>query len=635
MDVSQENGTKDTIKIALLDDNLKPLTINDIQDTNLVDLILTPTTNEHSFVINYSIDNNKTPEGFSSDDPDQVDEFLSSETFYKEVIITRDFQKAASEAHPNLVIDDISIELIQDIEVFKNIYEAFSDSKYEITQLHERPRGVDLKGYNLILMDLMMQDEIKSTEEIADYIGEIVKFSDEKSFPSFILMSSHPEINENRATIREKAKLSSLGFTILHKSEISNINGDKRLSLISSQMFDNKKISYQLSNLFKCFEKSLSEAWLKTSQNIWNLDAAFLQYIHRNTSHENYAFEDHLLEAICKHHLWHVESCDETIKAIKSLAASFETKKAPYASFQSYSKESPFAAHDLAAKNMFIGSTKSAPHRIESHKCDDDTLSTYLPFGALLVEGNKLEDGKRCLIHCSQLCDLSRNIFKHDMSLVFIEATIHKNQPYTAFGKTNPRFVIPIPSNNPEELWSAHINLKKVVSRPAKEMIFYLEQNCWYTINYVRADVVRQIRQESFQQLSRIEANVSSSNASNHAKCLIRVKTDKEVNDHWYNSSSNTQQDAQPINLTKFIDYHLIGPESLELSIWLNQVLETEGFNHIPKIEEIENSLRSKLGRDHKAKDVIKEIKIIVSPEIPKQANCLSKGNAMIILIIE
>ncbi|RVT45631.1 hypothetical protein EMM73_13070 [Rheinheimera sediminis] len=499
------------------------------------------------------------------DDIDAIQTFVNSSDFVEKVLLKDDYKNLFDGAfHEHL--KDFSDVINNRLNVFKPFFTVFGSENFQLSKTHKRPVSPDeLTSYDVIIMDIMMGDSFDSEFiKLAEYIGNVCRRG---NYPSVFLISSRDELDDEKETFRVNAKISSIGFSIIKKSDLLHDNAELTIQLIYEQMNKARSSNKSLSEFTNQLELAIKQSTINVLKSLWNIDYSYIQQMYACLDNENVPFAEHFLNIITSNMLFNLEassSLHTAISDVKSIISGDAER------FCSYSKDSDIAIHNFEASLHFVG-TKTEDITCASLCTSTDQLGkeivNILPFGLLLAEGN-LSVGSRALIHCTQQCDLSRNIIKSSINLIFVEGRI-LNYP-------NKEFCIPLPTNiskTNQRLW-LEVDSKKVLAWPYSGMSRYIIENKFKSLSIVRPDVVRQIRSNLFQQMSRREESVKTGhNASFGIKIAIyNNSTTAVVLDY------NETNDIRKILLYEFPDqkskektFHFLDHSHIDVINWIYQ----------------------------------------------------------------
>lgn len=482
-----------SIKISLYDDDLREYTISDFD--GIENYLEDSSSEEYDKTIHYLKEN----EIFDIDaDREQVSEFIASPDFVTNVLIKPNYHQLFEGSFRESLGNSLR-KIHDDERQFKAIYETFNSDEFTINKYSKRPeRGSDIEDTDIIIMDMMMGDELDiEPTKLASYLVDF--YQSKAKLPIIFLISSRDELDEEKALIRECTKLSSLAFSIMKKDEISEVS----LTLLYNQMRDAQPSANLLNNLTKAFETSIENAKHEISKSIWNIDYSYIQQMHAITSNDNSPFREHLLSTFGSGLLYQLEKSAGLNSEIEFLDRHLtdNTKK-----FSTHSNDSEVIMHNLEASLNFTGfDTEDIRLSFDAIQdistSEDEEIRKLLPFGLVSVKGDVTKDGK-VLVHCTQQCDLSRNVIKSGVNIVFAEGSLLQ-RPSKQPGCVS----IPVHTDmlgDGERLWLI-IDGKKVVAGPLAEMVEKLKNENYKPIGIARDHVVREVRSFFFHSMSRLE----------------------------------------------------------------------------------------------------------------------------------
>ncbi|WP_253664580.1 hypothetical protein [Vibrio sp. Y20_XG_PY13] len=518
-------------------------------------------------------------------DIEKAIDFIQSNRFIEETFLDTGYAELFNtEDHTKTLFEQAEMEIKDRSKAFQPFLDCFSDNqKFTVNKRNDRPVNArDLKGYDIIIMDMYMGDDYDNdTEGFAKYLGEI--FS-ENNTPGIFLISSRDELEDLKKTFRKEAKISSLSFSILNKEiDLSKPSASTQIQLAYSQMCKVGNASLAIRELSKALESAISDSTSTLLEQLWSLDYPYIHQMHACTSNENVPFTDHLLSVLSNKLQFSLESNKHLIDKVENLERNIQSNNEKYCS---YSKESPIAMHDFEASSYFTGtrfSLQSISLRLLSEINNNPTEIPYkIPFGLVLVKANYkneqepiiFEDGADVLLNCTQQCDLSRNIIKNGINLILIQGKLSRTP-------SQDRYSLPLPTDldSENQRWWINIDERKIVAKPLYELIRYLAFNSYTPISTARESVVRQIRALAFDNMSRNEASVKSGHNDLFSVKLIKHKVGSEYEVIKYKDSLDQDK---PVLLYKFPDgtksktYHLLDQEHVEVISWVN--------SHCPEI---------------------------------------------------
>lgn len=659
------------ISVTIIDDDIieRP-NINSFQTKEVELLPILSDTGSHAFIVTSEYLYNKN---FIQDqnNQDEIFSYIESSEFVENVITNSEYQKLFIKPFQDLDEDQVqeltifNTELISYLElfskkddIFKPFFNVFTSDKFLLDKRDKRPSNCnELSTYDVIIMDVMMEDDLSSMDKLAPYLRNI---GNNDKRPIIFLISSRDELNDEKAAYRAIAKSSSLGFAIINKAVLLEDNAQETIQLQYEQMLSGKDASKVFNQFVIQFETANTSSTSKIEEELWNMDFSYLQQIYASTSLENYPFEQHILGMVGSRNLFHLESSNELYKALDNLKDNIKNE---VNKFQSFSNYSAIAVHDLESSVHFFGSTgvKESFNQIvlnighneaiainelidkqlaaeenekeiltneakSAQKLAED-IGHYIPYGAVLIKGD-VTNSENVLIHCTQLCDLSRNIKRDGVNLVYVEAKITTNP--------NPNsdielIIIPLPTSitNGIRYW-LEVHPKKIVAKSIIESLKFLDDNDYSLLTSLRFDIVRQIRNEIFQNLSRKESAIRTGHHSVKARVLIRT-LNQSNNQLFVDENFNGGVEVTLYQFGK--TYHLLEQSHLDVIFW---ALKTNEISSNFSPSTLDDVFKNKLPSNADKGQVISKVKFVVCKEdkLAKVKPIASQAPAVLIFCI-
>lgn len=490
----------------------------------------------------------------------------------------------------------------QSTGVLSAIRAAFPDEEYEVHEFQARPeRPADLVQFALVIMDVMMEDGL-DFDGVGRYLGRLSEAANDATIPLIMLISHQEErLREKRTQLRMLAQISAAGFCIVSKTEIGQPNfGTQGVQLLWRQMKSQRQEAENTRQLFRTLENAHLNAWEKTKETLWNLDAASLQQIHLSATIDNDPFDEHMLELLSRHYLFNVEADPSVQCALNILGSTFDKyrdDKTVKHRCVNYSDTDLGSMRDLVCHYRWtaLRAQKELPAFKPQNFCE---LNRYLPFGAVLHGRGPLKDGSHVLIHVTQQCDLNRvDLNLKGTSLVFVGAklTVPKSD-------ADDSFVIPGLALE-DHSWDLQVLKNGLFAVPSGHLPRYSKKYGWSVVGRLRSDIARQVQQEVVNHATRLAKLSVTEGESCVAKLCLRIgKPDRTMHNIWYGDDGSSAN-ATSIKLNSFKAPHLLGEESLHIPLWVAGVLRDEGIDGINvDLHDLSNALRS--GLPSKGKDI-------------------------------
>lgn len=554
------------IKIAIFDDEIKPFGYKELNEK--IKIILNDVHSEiFSLIWEIAREKLSFPE-LKTLTPKKLMEFTTRDELVREVIFGDVFLNAAPEYIADIIKAQKSQRELTNASL-NCVKSAFSDTnRYEVAEYYQRPKNpTDLAQYDLIVMDMMMDDEL-SYEQLANYLGSISSENDE-NMPIIILISHKPDLDDYRILFREKSKIPSLGFSILGKRSVTDpIFGVDGIKLIWEQLFKQKEIALKTRKTFITLEKSFTNAVLSLKSALWSLDASALQQIYTNAKLDNDPLDEHFHELLSKHYIWNVENDATVQECLIDLSKSFDSLENNYC--HSYSDNTQIVIDELTNRHFWTG-FNSTEHEITTltNSSISKIINRILPFGLLLVRHKDFSLSPRVLLHLTQQCDLNRtDIFRKKTSLLFVSGVLKEKK--IKLNENEPKIEVPLFINGKNYYLYLHKNA--LISIPSYLAIKYLKKGTWLPSLRLRSEISRELKNEILNHSSRYAQLKLTQIIEHNASAVLRVKKDnEEIIDLYY-----SHEDGKPIQLKinsyangKKPDYSLINAENTLISIWL------------------------------------------------------------------
>lgn len=586
-------------KIIILDDDILPK-FADFPDDEFFKIISDEDSQEFVATSDYLKENNLIDLGTS--DIEDIIEFIQSSNFIEDVLCCADYQKIFKDDSGKL-LHQLILRVEKHNKVFLPFITCFNNKeKFIVEKKNVRPTNSrELLGYDIVIMDLFMGDDFDNDfEGLAKYIGELY---DKDNNPGVFLISSRDELEEQKKLFRKEAKISSLNFSILNKG--TDLNSDTSLTQVQlayAQMCRAEIESRVIRELSLSLEEAIASSTNILLEKLWTLDYPYLHQMYSCTTTENIPFTEYLLSILASKLQFNLESHEELKLKINNLEKQLEKNTEKHCSF---SKESPNAMHDFEASTYFLGNS------IDDIKFDHDTIN-YLsinndkipykvPFGLLLLKkydcnsSDSFIEGNEVLLNCTQQCDLSRNMIKQEINLIFIQGFLSKSP-------SNKHYSIPLPTELDKEKrrWWVNIDEKKIVAKPFYEFLRYFACRGYNPVAIARGSVVRQIRAHAFHNMSRTEAAVK---AGHNNLFTVKLVTYNKVKNQIFEYQDTSDQ-AKPVLLYGFPDgsndktYHLLDQEHVEVINWIFS--KSELVKEKLSQEDLENVMRNQLPKLNK-----------------------------------
>lgn len=576
-----------TRKVVILDDELAAPKL-ERYSPSLAKALNDDTSPEFGFAKKYCIDTKILTD---EDDIEKVIEFFQQELFL-ERIKDGGIQLFAQEYQEEFNTGIASHH--EDTAIFSVLDSVFSDG-WEVVRSDKRPDDTNqLRSYDVVVMDLMMGDEHDSVIRASQYLGRIANGGTE-SPPIFFLMSSRAELEAHRKIIRQHAHV-GMGLFVLPKARLLRNDGANFLRVLLQYMIKSKGDADFLRQFCLNYEDQVKAAWHATREALWNMDFSYLQQIYYNTLNENQFFGDHVLDLLGYHHKNSIEQSGSIREKFIELNSLFQEKGDK---FQSFSKDAYRSMHELETarhcvgipspiKIQYAGNTKFA-NRVQDHE-----VIRMLPFGAVIVKSGRIGEGAEGLIHITQECDLSRNVIKEKLSLVFLKVVFRSANA----GREHPEAIPMILADGSP--WCAEIVTKALIAKPAKEILGKFVREEFYIIAKLRPDLTRQLRGDVFHRLSRIERFIETGHKVFSVQMHVKIRVGKQTRQFTFNYDYGNQVIPREINVSAFSvekkeTYHLFGEDNYDAAFFIANLLGENNTGLDITVDQLEDVFRNQI----------------------------------------
>lgn len=521
-------------KAIIIDDDLQPK----ISDT-LLEFFSDETSPEFEILEEYieeKTGNRKTEK--------EIVELVNTTEFVSDYIQTTEFIERF-EDDSKLTLEAFRSDIAKQQEKFTLIENVLKKNGYQVDKLSIRPLDTsDLSDYDVIFMDFYMGDRLDDVDSLAEYFTRI------ENDPLLFLISSRPELNEVKSRFREQAKISSLSFSIIHKEVLNEGNSNLKIDLTLNQMVNSREEAKSLKTFIASLESAHIDAFVKVKTILWNLDYSFLQKLKSMTDNEDSSFSEHLYTLINNNITFHLENTEDLNSSMQSLEINLKKNN----KLACFSNSSDAYAHELES-TLFVKGMLPPVKNIKKSDVNlsEDNISELMPFGVAIL----YEADNSVIIHCTQQCDLSRNIIKDKLNLLFLCGELVDDETKREDNS------LPIPSEMKGCPSWINISDKNVISLPYDVCINMLDSLKHECFAILRDDVVRQYRSHVLSNISRIEKPVSSGDFLKVSLSIDRVSQGTIV-----------YKDGGDILLNEFSTnkkrtYHLIEQRHIDVIHWI------------------------------------------------------------------
>jgi hypothetical protein len=536
------------------------------------------------------------------EDHDKFAEFLTSQDFIRDVLISNVFNEKASGGLKKHFANFLA-KCDQVGNLRREFVEAFPSPKNELIFRPSRPAPSELFAYDFVVLDLVLKGSSSPVDEMTDYLSALSGAAGKAQIPPLVVMSTHAELKAHRKVFSEKSSISAAGLWILPKADLIAPDFKSHgLQLVFDQLTRQRDTAQYMRQFVNCWTKAFDTARTNAAATLWNLDAAAMQRIHHTAIKDNDPYDGHLGELIAREYLWHVEADPAVSKAVNELDVCFRREldsgdplKIKYRFMAPL--VDPKVTRGFFSRFSWVGWPFAEKFYGDEVSQPVQEFNTRVPFGVVLAK--ELIEGGECLIHITQQCDLNAATkpTPDDRSAIFATAVIHEARPHSleAFG-TQDLVARGLSSNGQE--FDLKFAQGRTIAMPISSFLKLAEVEQYKIFGRLRFDIATHFVQATANQLTRPASFVMAREGSFKAKIFLKGEqfANGSVAYKGEDGKGRVVQVARDGSQFSFQD-----DDSLRLAIWLEREMKAHYAAAGVDIAGLANSFR--LGR--KVDDVI------------------------------
>lgn len=518
-------------------------------------------------------------------DDEVIVEYINSDEAVKEFFSNEFFIKNAT---PDLqrLLNPFFIRVQRTEDIRSILKEAFPEANFILDFQGARPNTAEILGCDGLFLDLFLENNSKNpVEELSTYLQRLAYQAESNKIPPIILMSTHPELQDNQLNFSKNAHISAAGLMILPKDKMLDSSfGSLGIKLSFDQLIQQSDTAHTMRLLIKAWLNALDNAKSAAATTLWNLDASAMQQIHFASYSDNDPYEQHIHELLCREHLAYIEADKDVIKNFKNLDLCFqefltEDKKnienrliAPISDVRT--------GRILMSHFTWLGAPlPEKPFYEESDPIK--RIANILPFGSVVATIPVLDKAK-CLIHITQQCDLN-DISRDDDdkgTLIFAYATANEfkitDQPFNSTAQLFARN-LQINQNSEFKEFDLEITPKNIMALPIKEFLELAHQNSLQVIGKLRNDIASHVNSSVSRHISRPASQKMIRPAMYNAKIFIQSASDTKATKPRTIFEGQGSQIAKVFQVTKIGDFYSFQDDAcIWIALWLTA--ETKQF---------------------------------------------------------
>jgi hypothetical protein len=520
---------------------------------------------------------------------DAANDFLSKESFISKIT-------------PQLTqILNPFLERVERTENIRRIlYQAFPEVNFNLEFQGERPTTSEVLECDGLFLDLFLENNsVNPVKELTDYLQQLAHQAENHKIPPIILMSTHPELQDNQLNFSKSAHISAAGLMILTKDKMLNLSfGSLGIKLSFDQLIQQNDTAHAMRLLIKAWLNALDNAKFAAAKTLWNLDASAMQQIHFASYSDNDPYEQHIHELLCREHLAYIEADKEVIKHFGELDFCFQSLLTEDKQNIENRLIAPISdvrtGRTLMSHFTWLGMPlPETPFYDEPDPIK--RIANILPFGSV-VSTMPVQTGSKCLIHITQQCDLNDISRKNDDNgtLIFAYATATEfkvtDEPFTSTTQLFARN-LQINQNSASKEFDLEITPKHIMALPVKDFLNKASQDSLQMIGRLRNDIASHVTSSVSRHISRPASQKMIRPAMYKAKIFIQSASDTKATPPRTIFEQPGSQIAKVFQVTKIDDFYSFQDDAcIWIALWLTA--ETEQFGISLDVTELCLALR-------------------------------------------
>ncbi|VVE48398.1 hypothetical protein [Pandoraea commovens] len=446
-------------------------------------------------------------------DLDEAATYLTSEAAVSAVLLSPQFVQLAQPQLTALLQPFFA--RAQWVAELKQVFQrAFPAPEFDLKFVSApRPSTADVTQCAAVFLDLFLeQGDASPVAAIQDYLRQLAINAGDAVLPPLVLMSSHPELEQNKLRFSEQARISAAGLMVLPKEKLMKLEfREFGLTLAFKQLDRQKHVAHALRQFMASWLQALETAKENTARTLWNLDASAMQQIHLASISDDDPYDEHLNEFLSRELLFHVESQPQIATSVNELDRQFRAQLVDgkienrlISPLVDVKTTRAFASHftwfGSVLPASFMGEEGSGIGAAGS-------ISRLLPFGSVLAQ-EPMSDGSRCLVHITQQCDLNAISRSKDASrtLSFVAAKASELQISSNPIVKSTDLVakcLRVEQGEGEREYDLQINVAELVAMPLSEFIGRARADGWRVVGRLRSDITNHVVAATTNQMSR------------------------------------------------------------------------------------------------------------------------------------
>lgn len=519
-------------------------------------------------------------------DVEEAAKYLASEAAVSTVLMSPQFVQIAQMQLKELLAP-FSVRAQKVVELKQFFQDAFQAPEFDLQFIAApRPNFARVGKCAAVFLDLFLEKGATSpVTTVQSYLKQLAIDAGDSILPPLVLISSHPELEQNKLDFSERAGISAAGLMVLPKEVLMEPEfRASGLTLAFKQLERQKYVAHALRQFMNSWLKALETAKEKTARTLWNLDASAMQQIHLASISDDDPYDEHLNEFLSREHLYHVESQSQVASSVAKLDQQFRAQLLDGAIKNRLM--SPLA--DIKTARSFISHFTWFGSALPASFMNDELgaaagISRFLPFGSVLAQ-ESMGDGSRCLVHITQQCDLNAISRNKDASrtLSFVVAMASELQTSSNPIVNSNDLVakcLRIGQGEAEREYDLRINVGELVAMPLSEFLGRTRAEGWRVVGRLRSDITNHVVAATTNQMSRPASQKMIRPGLLHAKVFLQFASFKGGRIPLLDKAPVQQPPAKIFSVLHDDGrYSFEDNASIEIALWLKHHSSTIGL---------------------------------------------------------
>jgi len=402
MNLTESLADAKITRIAIIDDDLsETISRTDLEETgdDIKGLLTDVNDLDRAAYLQILNDQGYNP---NPNDPDNLAQLLS--------------EKAVRDAAPERLrkaAEEVLEKRCERAERVQRVIQLLLDAGIQGTNIktYGNPDVPDNIYFDLIIVDYFLVDN--ETEKTLQLIEHLLNQHAGQELPvQIILMSSHPELEQNFREIRPRIQTSSSRMRILAKPkpELDDYTQLVKWKLTLEQLARDRRYVYAIENFVKQTADTIKQAVDTGYNKLWELDLHAMRVMYEISCSDNSDFIRYVEKCVSHYLLTHLEGARDLRDTLENLRKKFEQEEnVGLISNNAEIGDSHAAIQELMSNIVWRGGglltvpDKPAESTEEAEKKKARWIQSFLRFGMVLRD-----DENDLWLNLTQSCDLAQ-----------------------------------------------------------------------------------------------------------------------------------------------------------------------------------------------------------------------------------